>query len=252
MSEQQKKVAAPPSVPAYVPEDMISAWLWFRENGTQWLITIAAAVLLAVGVSVFLRHRAAQAARASEQLGAAPSVEALEKTIAEYGDTAPGVAAKLKLAKAYYDACKYPEALAEYDKFVAEHGTHPFADVARVGRGYALCGMNRNEEALAVFTSFREKNPAHYLAQQAAFGEAACLTMLGKKDAAKNLLEEIRVANRETPWESAAKRMEGAVDRYQVRAGRSLLEQADALAPLIPMAAKTPPPFKPAATNTAP
>ena len=56
--------------------------------------------------------------------------------------------------------------------------------------------------------------------------------MQGKKDAAKALLQELRAANRETPWETAAKRMAGAIDRYQARPTRSLLEQANALAPI--------------------
>jgi predicted negative regulator of RcsB-dependent stress response len=233
MSALQKKADdLPDPIPSSVPEDLIPAWLWFKENGTQWLVTIAVAILLAVGVSVFLRNRAGQAAKASEQLLAQPTVETLEKTVADYGSTPAGAAAQLKLAKAYCDSGRYAEALSKYDEFIKAHASYPFADVARVGRGFALCGLNQTDEAIAVFRSFREKNPGHYLAQQATFGEAACLALQGKKDAAKNLLQELRAANRETPWETAAKRMEGAIDRYQARPAHTLLEQANALAPI--------------------
>ncbi|MEI8242110.1 MAG: tetratricopeptide repeat protein [bacterium] len=236
MSELQKTPAEiSTTIPAYVPEDLIPAWLWIRENGVKWLVTLAVSVLLAVGVAVFLRNRAGQAAQAAEQLLAQPTIEALEKTVADYGSTAPGVAAKLKLAKAYCDAGQYEKALSEYDAFVRKHASHPFADVARVGRAFALCGLNQTAEALDVFRAFREKNPGHYLGPQTIFGEAACLVQQGKKDAAKALLQELRAANRETPWETAAKRMEGAIDRYQPQdrpAARSLLEQANALAPI--------------------
>jgi len=233
MSEPQKKADdLPDPIPSSVPEDLIPAWLWFKENGTQWLVTIAVAILLAVGVSVFLRNRAGQAAKASEQLLAQPTIETLENAVANYGNTPAGAAAQLKLAKAYCDAGRYTDALSKYDDFIKKNGSYPFADVARVGRGFALCGLNQTDEAIAVFRSFREKNPGHYLVQQATFGEAACLAMQGKKDAAKALLQELRAANRETPWETAAKRMEGAIARYQARPTRSLLEQANAIAPI--------------------
>ena len=242
MSEQPKKTADTPAttpLPAFVPEDLVPVWLWCRQNGAQWLITIAVAVLLAVGVAVFARHRDRQAALASEQLLQQPAtpealIQGLEKTVADYGSTPPGVAAKLKLAKAYYDANppRYADALAAYDNFIKQNGSHPFVDVAKVGRGFALCGLNKNDEAIEVFRVFRAKNPGHYLVQQATFGEAACLTMQGKKDDAKALLQELRAANRETPWETAAKRMEGAIDRYQPRQARSLFDQAEALVPI--------------------
>ncbi len=247
MSDPQKNAADTPTpVPAYVPEDLIHAWLWCRENGTQWLVTLTAGILLAVGVTMFLRHRDTQALKASEQLLAQqPSVEVLEKTVADYGSTPPGIAAKLKLAKAYYDDKKYSDALAKYDDFIKENSAFPFVDVARVGRGYALMGLNRLDEAIAAFITFREKNPGHYLNQQTILGEAACLAMQGKKDAAKALLQELRAANRETPWETAAKRMEIAIDRYQAQSAHTLLEQANAIAPIPATAPATPAPAKP-------
>jgi len=252
MSEQPKDSADTPApVPAYVPEDLVHAWLWCRANGAQWLVMIAVAVLLAVGVSVFLQYREGQAAKASAQLLAQPTVEALEKSAADFGGTPPGAAVKLKLAKAYYDAGRYADALAKYDDFMKENSSFPFVDVALVGRGYALFGLNRTDEAIAVFRSFREKNPGHYLTQQATFGEVACLAMQGKKDAAKALLQELRAANRETPWESAAKRMDGAIDRYQARPARSLLEQANALAPITALPKSAPGPVS-TSTNAAP
>jgi len=221
-------------IPAYVPEDLIPAWLWLRENGVQWLATIAVGVLIGTGVMLFLRHREEQAAKASEVLLKEPELGTLETAVAEFGNTPAGVAEELKLAKAYYDAGQYDKALAEYDAFIKKHGSFSFADVARVGRGFALSGLNRNDEAIEVFRTFWAKNPGNYLVPQTMLGEAACLAQQGKKDAAKSLLQELRAANRETPWEAAAKRLEGAIDRYQPHAavGSSLLDRANALAPI--------------------
>ncbi len=244
MSDPLKKTdEAPAQAPAALPEDLIPVWLWLRENGAQWLMAIAVGVLLAVGISFFLRNREERAARGSAQLLTPPSTDALEKTAQEFSGTPAGTAAQLKLAKAYCDAGQYEKALAEYDTFLRKHASFPFADIARVGRGVALGGLSRSDEAVAIFRSFRGQNPGHYLVPQTMLGEAACLAQQGKKDAAKALLQELRAANRETPWESAAKRMEDALDRYQgTRPGmRSLLEQANALAPMTLPAAKTAP-----------
>ena len=236
MSDSQKTAPSDDvsiQIPAYVPEDMIPVWLWFREKGVQWLVTIAVGVLVVVGVLLFRQHGEDQAALASTQLLKEPTQDTLEKTVADFGGTPAGVAAKLKLAKFFYDSGQYDKALTEYDDFIKRNASFPFVDVARVGRGFALCGLNRTAEALEVFRSFRDKNPGHYLTQQTLFGEATCLTQQGKKDAAKLLLQEVRAANRETAWDVAAKRLEGAIDRYQPHAApRSLLDQANALAPV--------------------
>lgn len=243
MSEPRKtEVETTIPVPAYVPEDLVHAWLWCRTNGAQWLVAVALAVIVVTGFQMFQRSRDAKAAHAAEQLLREPNADALARVVAEAGSTSPGMAARLKLAKAYYDDGKYDLALTAYDEFIRDNKAFPFADVAQVGRGYALCGLTRLDESIECFRAFRQKNPGHYLAPQAALGEAACLTMQGKKDAAKVLLQNLRASNRETPWDAAAKRMEGAVDRYQARAAgaMSLMDQANALAPAAAPAAKAP------------
>ncbi|MFZ4394075.1 MAG: tetratricopeptide repeat protein [Kiritimatiellia bacterium] len=249
----KKDTVAPDQVPSRIPEDLIPIWLWLKDNGTQWLVTIAVAVLLSAGVAVYFRHRDSQTAEAAQQLLAQPTIETLEKAVADYGSTPPGAAVKLKLAKAYCDAGLYEKALEAYDEFIKNHASYPFADVAHVGRGFALFGLKRTEEAIEVFRAFRMKNPSHFLAPQTTFGEAACLTLQGKKDAAKALLQDLRADKRDTPWDAAAKRMEGAIERYQGGSMRSLLDQANALAPVttppVPAPVAVP---APAATPTTP
>ncbi len=228
------KTATPP-VPNYIPEDMIPAWLWLKEKGVTALIMIAVGVLLVTAAAAYFRHNDDKAAQASAQLLVAPTIDAMERAVTDYGSTPAGIAAKLKLAKAYCDAGQYDKALTAYDDFIKQHASYPFADVARVGRGFALCGQNNLAEAIPVFRTFRTQNPAHYLAPQAVLGEAACLAMQGNKSAAKALLQELRAANRETAWENVAKRMEGAIERYPGSAARpasTLLDHANALDPV--------------------
>lgn len=243
MSEQNKTPAAasPASpaglnkpIPSFVPEDMVETWLWFRERGVKTLALVCAVAIVAAGAVIYLQHRESQTSRASEQLAAADSLESIEAVVAQYGNTTPGVAARLKLSKAYYDAGKYQESLAEYDSFLQKHPEHPFADVARVGRGFALCALNRADEALTAFHDFEKAKLDSFLAPQVMLGEVNCLTVQGKKSEAKALLQKLRVLQRDTPWEGVAKRMDGVVDRYTAQAPRSLFDQANALAPLLP------------------
>jgi outer membrane protein assembly factor BamD (BamD/ComL family) len=243
MSEQNKTpAAASPATPAgsnkpipsFVPEDMIEFWLWFREKGVKALALVCAVAIVVAGAVIYLRYRESQTNRASEQLAAADSVESIEAVVAQYGNTAPGVAARLKLSKAYYDAGKYQEALTGYDSFLQKYPAHPFADLARVGRGFALCALNRPDDALTAFHDFEKAKPDSFLEPQVMLGEVNCLTIQGKKAEAKALLQKLRVLQRDTPWEGVAKRMEGVVDRYTAQAPRSLFDQANALAPLLP------------------
>jgi tetratricopeptide (TPR) repeat protein len=221
-------------IPSYIPEEMIPAWLWLKEKGLAALIMIVVGVLLVSAVAAYFSHGHQKAAQASAQLLAPPTIETLEKAVTDYGSTPAGIAAKLKLAKAYCDAAQYDQSLKAYEEFIKKHSAYPFADVARVGKGFALCGLNRMPEALEIFRTFRSQNPQHYLTPQAYLGEAACLTMQGNKSAATALLQELRAANRESAWENVAKRMEGAIERYQgatARPARTLLDQANTLAP---------------------
>ena len=227
-------VAAPAkAVPAFVPEELIPAWLWLQANGNQILITFFIVAIAGAGAYLYRQHRDEQAAKASEQLGApSESLDTIETAVAQSGHTAASAALQVKLAKAYYDASKYEEALDTYTSFIQKHAGHPFVDMARVGSAFALVGLNRTDEALKAFREFQQAHPDHYLAPQVAMGEAACLAMQGKKTAAKTLIDDMRATRRETAWDVAGKRFEGAIDRYEPRSVKSLLEQANALSPV--------------------
>lgn len=243
MSEAQKtpvatRIPSPASasakpVPGFVPEEMIPVWLWVQEHGSHFLVLLFIVMIAGGGIVMYRQHRVAQDAKASEQLAApSDSLDTLEAAVAQCGSTPAGTALKLKLAKAYYDAGKYEEALGTYETFIKKNPRHPFVDVARVGSGFALAALNRTDDALKLFRDFQQAHPDHYLAPQVAIGEAACLTMQGKKAEAKVLLEDMRAAHRDTAWDMAGKRFAGAIDRYEARPVKSLLEQANTLAPL--------------------
>lgn len=232
----QKKTADKPvvakkgaDVPANLPLELIPVYIWWRENGRQFLMN-AAVVLLAAGVAFGVREwRVGRAAKANAAFAAASSLDELEGVVEAYGSAKVGNAARLRLAKAYFDAGRYEEALQAYEDCLRKGAPDGFAEVAQLGRAHALEAVGgRLEDALEAFRTFAEANKNHFLAAQAKMGMARVLTLLGKKDEAKGLLEVLKAEKADEPAvEMAVTALVGVIDRYEPRAARSLFEQAD-------------------------
>ena len=215
-------------IPENLPEEMLPLYDWWKANGSQFLITLAAAALLVGGAFTFKQYRAAKIAGANQELLKASSLEELETVIAKYGNTKAGNAVRLRLAKAYYDASKYEEALAAYDTCLRKGAPEGFAEIATLGRGHALEGLNRLDEALSVYQAFAKDNASHFLQPHATLGTARVLTMQGKKDEAKKLLENLKAQKTDAPaWEMTIANLEGVINRYEPRAARSLFDAAN-------------------------
>jgi predicted negative regulator of RcsB-dependent stress response len=228
-------------IPEYLPAELLPLYDWWKANGSQLLFTLAAVIVVAGGVSAVKHARASKAAGANQELLSASSLDELENTVSKYGSTKVGNAARLRLAKAYYDASKYEDALGAYETCLRKGAPAGFKEVAELGRAHALEGLGRLDDALAAYQAFEKAQPSHFLLPQAVMGAARVLTLQGKKGEAKALLENLKAQKTgEAAWEMAIANLEGVVDRYEPRAVRSLFEAADE-AP-IGSAPPTPPP----------
>ena len=69
-------------------------------------------------------------AAASDALVSAYTTEEIEDAVAKFAGSATEGALKLRLAKSYFDAGRYEEALAQYEALVG-NAPDGFADVAR-------------------------------------------------------------------------------------------------------------------------
>ena len=233
MSEE--KSAAPDTatpvirpIPENLPEEMLPLYDWWKANGSQFLITLAAAAVLVGGVFAFKQYRTAKIVGANQEMMKATSLDELEAVVAKYGTTKAGNAVRLRLAKAYYDAAKYEEALGAYDACLSKGAPVGFADIATLGRAHALEGLNRLDDALAAYQAFEKANDGHFLQAQATLGIARILTLQGKKDEAKKLLENLKAKKADAPgWEMAIANLEGVIYRYEPRAARSLFDAAN-------------------------
>ena len=249
--ETPKPVEVP--IPENLPEELLPLYDWWKANGKQFLIMVAATAVLLGGALTLKRVRASKIAAANQELLKANSLDELEAAVAKYGSTKAGNATRMRLAKAYFDASKYEEALQAYDLCLRKGAPTGFKEIAELGRAHALEGLNRLDEALQAFQTFEKNYTDHFLRPQAVMGTARVMTLQGKKDEAKELLENLKAEKTDDAvWEMAIANLEGVITRYEPRAERSLFDAAneaakavDAPAP-ITVPATTPPVAVPA------
>jgi len=217
-------------IPENLPEELLPVYDWWHAKGRQ-TVTVAAIALaiVALGLIVNQNHKA-RSRQAVERLLAADSIEELEALVSQYGRTGAGRLAQLRLAKAYYDAGQYDNALARYDAY-ARKASDRFADIAVIGRAHVLEAKGEVAAAQAAFAAFRQENPDHFLTPQAILGEARCLAVSGDKEAARKLLDLLIAVKAGTDWEDRAGNLKEIVARYEKREAVSLFDQADLLLP---------------------
>ena len=260
MSKEKSDVTDPAKhgsapIPENLPEELLPLYDWWKANGKQTLITVAAAAVLIGGAYAFKQVRASKIAAANQELLKATSLDELESTVVKFGSTKAGNAARLRLAKAYYDAAKYDEALDAYDTCIRKGAPVGFKEIAELGRAHALEALGRLDDAAAAYLAFEKAHASHFLQPKAVMGTARILTLQGKKDEAKKLLENLKAQKTDDPaWEMTVAHLEGIVDRYEPRTARSLFDAADEASQAVPapVPVAIPAPVAPAAEAPAP
>lgn len=148
---------------------------------------LAAAVLFA-GYHGIKNYRASSREAASAALTQTYAVEDMEEAVSKYGDSQAGCALKIKLAKKYYDAERYEEALALYEELCGSADA-AFADIPQAGRAQTLEAMGRTDDAMKAYTDFVAENPQSYLALTANLGIVRCMAKTDKPGALAKLAE---------------------------------------------------------------
>lgn len=219
------------ALPKNLPIELLPVYDWWKTNGSQFAVTLTTAAILLAGAWAFKEYRQQRISKANAELLQASSLEDLETAVAKYGSTKAGNATRLRLAKAYFDAANYEEALNTYNTCLKKGAPAGFAEIATLGRAQALEGLNQLDEALAAYEAFDKESAGHFLQPQAKMGIARIYALQGKKDEAKKLLENLKAQKTgNATWEMAIANLEGVVDRYEPRAARSLFDAADAAA----------------------
>lgn len=215
-------------IPENLPEELLPLYDWWTVNGQKFIICLAVGIIAIAGFYAFKNYRNAKATAVNTAVLQAQSVEDLEIAVSENGSAKGGNALRIRLAKAYFDAGKYEDALRVYDECLAKGSPEGFEEIVTLGRAYSLEALGKNDEALAIYRKFQKDNAKSFLILKAQFGEARALALSGKKDEAKAFLEELKVSlDDDAAAVAAIDNLSKLIERYTPRAKRSLFELSE-------------------------
>ena len=186
---------------------------WWEKDGKQMVIWLVVAAVAVGGWYGWKHHVASVKAAASDALVSTYTTEEIEDAVAKYGTSDSGDALKLRLAKSYFDAGRYEEALAQYEGLIGKIDA-AFAEIPVVGKAQCLEASGKFAEAKAAFEAFAAENPKHYLTLTAQLGAARCAAQAGDRAAALEALKVLKAGAddlakaRIEATESAVKRLE--------------------------------------------
>ena len=208
---------------------------WWEKDGKQTVIWLLVAAIAVGGWYGWKNHRQAVKRAASEALVNAYTTEEIEDAVAKFSGSATAGSLKLRLAKSYFDAGRYDEALSQYEA-LAGNAPDGFADIPAVGKAQCLEALGKFDEAAKQFDAFSEANPKSYLALTAQLGAARCFAQQGDKKKALARIDALKQANKEEGIEKARiEATETAIKRFGQKAAPAPVAKPEA---------------KPAATNT--
>lgn len=168
---------------------------WWEKDGKSTVIYLLVAAIAVAGWYGWKNHKAAVKQAASSALVNAYTTEEIEEAVTKFSGSATGGALKLRLAKSYFDAGRYEEALAQYEGLVGK-APDGFADIPVVGKAQCLEALGKFAEAQAAFDKFAEANGKSYLALTAQLGAARCIAEAGDKTKALARIDAIKAANK--------------------------------------------------------
>ena len=164
---------------------------WWEKDGKQYVAGLLIAAVAVGGWQWWKHHRAAAAEEASSAVATAFSTDELEEAVSRHSGSSSAGVLRIRLAKGYFDAGRYEEALSAYEALTKD-APDGFADIPVVGRAQCLEALGRFDDALKAFESFAEANPTSYLALTAKLGAARCLAESGDKAKALERVDAIR------------------------------------------------------------
>lgn len=188
---------------------------WWEKDGKSTVIWLLVAAIAVGGYYGWKNHRAAVKAAAADALVNAYTTEEIEDAVSKFSGSATEGALKLRLAKSYFDAGRYDEALAQYE---ALDGKAPegFADIPVVGKAQCLEALGKFAEAQKAFDAFAEANPKSYLTLTAQLGAVRCLAQADDKKGALARVETLKTANKDDEISKArVEAIESLVKRFE-------------------------------------
>ena len=166
---------------------------WWEKDGKSTVIWLLVAAIAVGGWYGWKAHKASVKAAASEAVVNTFTIEEIEAASAKFAAEPVAGALKLRLAKNYYEAGRYEEALGVYEE-LAGNAPDGFQEVPAVGKAQCLEALKKYDEAAAAFTAFAEANEQSPFALTAKLGAARATAAKGDKTAALKILESAKSA----------------------------------------------------------
>ena len=190
---------------------------WWEKDGKQTVALLAVAAIVVGGWYGWKHHRASVRAAASESLTSAYTADELEEAVSRFSGQDVGGALKIRLAKSYFDAARYEEALAQYEELAA-NPPDGFADIPAVGRAQCLEALGKFAEAAEAFDAFAEANPKSYLLLTAQLGAARAYAQAGDKAKALARIDALKAAKKGDDVATACvEATESTIKRYEAK-----------------------------------
>lgn len=170
-------------------------------------------------------------------------VEAYLKVADDYAGTTGGARALLIAGGMLFEAGKFTEAQAQFDRFLREYPEYPVANEALLGAASSLEAQGKTNDAIARYEDLINHHTADTTAPQAKAALAQLYVAENKPEPALRLYEELmRSANNDSWSVEASIQREELLDKYP-----NLKKPAPTSPALLPVA-----PTLPAATSSPP
>lgn len=206
MAEEQKDQSLPTEqTPSpEVPKNVQASIDEIKNNLRPLIFSIVAAFVAVAAIFIWKNGRDSRKQEASELLLQASSLEQLQKISGEFADTPSGAFALVAEGTAHFNAARYQEAMATFEKLKQGHPGHPASDIAEYLHAVSQEANGDLSAARAAYEAFASSRPTHYLTPSATFGKARCLAQEGNPQEAVTVYEDFIAANPDSPWKREA------------------------------------------------
>ncbi|MDB6065036.1 MAG: hypothetical protein JWR26_1244 [Pedosphaera sp.] len=196
--------------------DTYSLIAWLHTNQKRVVALAAAVLIVGGGIGMFIwhgNHQETQAADALSNLKSsllsrestnAPDPGPYLKLANEYPGTAGGARATLIATGILFDQGKFPEAQAQYEKFLQEHSDYPLVNEAALGLAASLEAQGKTAEAIARYEEVTKRREGDSTSPQAKSALARLYLAQNKPDSALKLYEDLIKEGRNSSWNSMA------------------------------------------------
>jgi tetratricopeptide (TPR) repeat protein len=253
MEQQAEQLTKPVQPGADQGTDVYELLAWFYSNRKQVITVLTVVAVVAAGIGIYVmqkNHREEVAAAALGDIRPPASMQddALLTSAAPYLKVAENYAGTRAAERALilaggilFDAGKFDDSRAAFDRFMSQYSSSPFAAQALLGVAASLEAQGKTADAAARYEDLVRHHGSDSSTVQAKSALARCYVALNKPEQALAIYEELTKAKGNDTWSSEA----------QIQAHELIVKFPNLVKPKTPALLPTAsvPAVKPAATS---